>query len=141
MSKATAAKARSKAEAAPQESPEAEEEPSAKKQKLLAPDQRLMNDGQTLLKRCADGKVKGASAEQVQLAKQGLDIMKTLGRDDKMEFAKKVEQTKGSKNFAWVRTFSEHLKTRNTTRDGVIENYYTRTVMADIMGHVGDTWG
>jgi len=147
--KPTAAKGSSKAappskpappsKAPPQEAPSPQGEPEAKKQKLQ-PEQRLMNDGQTLLRRYATGAVKSATPEQIADAKSGLDLMKTMGRDDKIAFARKVEQTKGAKSFAWVRTFTEDLKTKDSTHEGVIENYYTRIVI-DIMGHVGDTWG
>jgi len=142
--KHTAAKGASMAappsKATPEEAPSGQTaEPEAKKPKL-APEQVLMNNSQTTLRRYASGNMKNVSAEQVGDAKFGLEIMSKMGRDEKIEFARKVEQTKGAKNFAWVRTFTEDLKTKNSTHEGVIENYFTRIVI-DIMVHVGDTWG
>jgi hypothetical protein len=100
-----------------------------------------VNDAGTLMKRIADGKLKSASAECIKDAQFGLNILKNSPKDAKLEFAKKVEQTKGSKSFAWIRTFTESLKSKATTFEGVHENYYTRNVMPYINGiYVGGTW-
>ena len=92
-------------------------------------EQRALNDAGTLLKRMATGQVKKSNEEQISCAKAGLDLLKTLGKDEKVAFAKRVEQTKANKNFAWVREFKESLSSKTLSTDGVLENYYTRTVM------------
>ena len=120
--KATAAKAASIADQLQQ--------PPAKKVKT--DDSRAVNDAQTYMNMLVDGKVRNATEEQVALAKIGKDILKTCNKEDKVAFARKVEQSKGSKNFAWVREFRESLSSKTLTTETAKENYYTRNVRPDI---------
>ena len=102
------------------------QEPPAKKVKT---DDRAINDARSLMKRVSDGRYALSSPEAVANAKMGLDLLKTCGKDEKLAFAKKLEQTKGNKSFAWVREFKESMKQSSTNKEGVKENYYTRNVM------------
>ena len=101
-------------------------EPPNKKVKSV--EQRAVNDAQTFLKRVSDGKVTNSTPEMQIEAKAGLDMLKTCTKTGKVQFAARVEQSKASKNFAWVRDFKETMETKKTTSEGVHENYYTRIV-------------
>lgn len=102
-------------------------ESEAKKRRTFTPEEQQTHNAHTLMKRIAEGKVVKASAENIADAKIALDVYKGLTKEDRLEFAKKVEASKGSKQYNWVRTFAETLRAQKRTTEGVIENYYTRT--------------
>ena len=107
-------------------------EPANKKTKT--DEQRAVNDAQTYLTRVQAGKVAKVPGDSMEDAKVGLDILRTCTKAGKLEFAKKVEQSKASKNFAWVRDFKETMTTSQVTVEGVHENYYTRIVKTCFLG-------
>ena len=88
-----------------------------------------MNDARTLMNRVSTGKYKDLSPETMADAKMGLELLNSANRNEKIAFAKKVADTKGSKCFNWIRTFQESLTAQSTTSQAVVENFYTRTVM------------
>ena len=102
------------------------QEPPVKKPKT---DAQAINDAKTLMKRVSEGKYALSSPEAVANAKMGLDLLRTSGKDEKLAFAKKLEQTKGNKSYNFVREFKESMKQSSTNKVGVKENYYTRNVM------------
>ena len=113
-------------------SPEAEPtvEPTfAKKARTYSEEEKSIHNAHTLIKRIADGRVAKATGEQVGECKEALQIYEGLSREDRGEFAKKVELSKKDKNFKWVRTFKESLKFKKQISQGTKENYYTRTCM------------
>ena len=103
-------------------------EGEAKKPRVVTEEEKRVHNSQTTLARLAGGKVAKATEQQVQDAKQGLEVYKTLSKDDRLEFAKKVEQSKTNKDFSWTRTFVETLRAQKRVSEGVVENYYTRTL-------------
>lgn len=100
---------------------------SAAQKRPLSADQRQVNDAHTFFKRIADGKVKKATPEQVEQCKAGLEMFKGLSKSEKMEFAKRVEDTKATKAFGWVKEFKTSLNVTKTELHKSKENYYTRT--------------
>jgi hypothetical protein len=102
------------------------DEPPNKKVKTV--EQRAVNDAGTFLRRVVNGKVANVTPQMQIEAQAGLDMLKTCTKTGKVEFAQRVEQSKASKNFAWVRDFKETMETKKTTYEGVHENYYTRIV-------------
>ena len=99
----------------------------AQSKRPLSAEQRTVNDAQQFFKRFAGGKVKKASDEQVEQCKAGLEMFKGLTKSEKLEFAKKVEETKNSKSFGWVRDFRQSLAVSRSEVQQSTENYYTRT--------------
>ena len=104
-------------------------EAANKRKRVYSETEKSVHNAHTTMTRLASGKVKGATEEQVADAKYGLHVYKTLGKDDRLEFAKKVEGSKGNKNFSWTRNFTETLKASKKTTELVTENYYTRTLL------------
>ena len=131
--KAAAVKSSAKSSMPPMPDPKlaADADPATKKQRTYTPEEKQTHNAHTLMKRMAEGKVAKASAENVADAKIALDVYKGLTKDDRLEFAKKVEASKGTKQYNWVRTFTESLRAQKRIAEGVIENYYTRTLMCD----------
>ena len=132
---ATAAKSAAKAPPAssvvpaPQgSSPEAEPN-FAKRARIYSEEEKRIHNAHTHIERVAEGKVAKATEEQVGECKEALQIYEGLSREDRREFAKKVELSKKDKNFKWVRTFKESLKFKKQISQGTKENYYTRTCM------------
>ena len=102
-------------------------EPEPKSARVYTEEERSVHNAITHMKRVAEGKVAKASDENVKDAKAAVELYKGFfSKEEKLEFAKKVEGSKASKNYSWVRTFKETMKTRKTESSGVIENYYTR---------------
>ena len=101
----------------------------AKRARVYSEEEKRIHNAHTLMKRIADGKVAKATEEQVGECKEALQIYEGLSREDRGEFAKKVELSKKDKNFKWVRTFKESFKFKKQISQGTKENYYTRTCM------------
>ena len=95
---------------APQGSSSEAEPNFAKRARIYSEEDKRIHNAHTLIKRIADGKVAKATQEQVGECKEALQIYEGLSREDRGEFAKKVELSKKDKNFKWVRTFKESLK-------------------------------
>ena len=90
---------------------------------------KSINDTQTFFKRIADGKKKSATPDQIQDAQVGFDLLTSGGltREQKFEFAQKLQTTKSTKNYQWVREFHASIQVTKEEKEGVLENYYTRT--------------
>tara|TARA_B110000196_G_C20870557_1_gene531820 strand:- start:227 stop:700 length:474 start_codon:yes stop_codon:yes gene_type:complete len=108
----------------------AKSQPAASGTKRTHSDEsKSINDTQTFFKRIADGKKKSATPEQIQDAQVGFDLLTSGGltREQKFEFAQKLQTTKSTKNYQWVREFHASIQVTKEEKEGVLENYYTRT--------------
>ena len=131
VEKATAAKSLAKAGSSQQVlgiSPPVIEGPPQKKARSYTEDERAVHNAHTYMKRMAEGRTTKATEDNVADAKQAMELYSGLTDQDRLEFAKKVESSKSSKNYQWVRTFKETLRKLKRTTEGVKENYYTRTL-------------
>ena len=99
-------------------------EPSAKR--IRTDDAKTINEARTLLGRVQNVN-KGASKQEREDASVALDMLTTLAKADKSQFAKKVIDSKKNKDFAWVRQYEETMTTKTRTQEGAQENYYTWT--------------
>ena len=98
--------------------------PSAKR--IRTDDGKTINDARTLLGRVQNAN-KGASKQEMEDASVALEMLATLAKADKSQFAKKVTDSKKDKDFAWVRQYRETMTTKTKTQEGAKENYCTRT--------------
>ena len=97
--------------------------------RIMSDEQRRINNAHSKVKRIAEGKIQG-SEEAVAHCKMAMGFYKDLaGRDDKLEFAKKVEGSAKNKNYGWIRTFRESLKSQKTSSESFVENYHTRNAI------------
>ena len=115
-----AAKPASEAAAAPAE------EPPSKKARYQEEDEKKVHSAQVQLTKVAQGKISKYGSDGQEQAKEGLKIWATLTKEDKLDFAKKVEESKASKSFSWVRTYVETMRSQKRVAQGVVENYMTR---------------
>ena len=115
-----AAKPASEAAAAPSE------EPPSKKARYQEEDEKKVHSAQVQLTKVAQGKISKYGSDGQEQAKEGLKIWATLTKEDKLDFAKKVEESKASKSFSWVRTYVETMRSQKRVAQGVVENYMTR---------------
>ena len=129
--KATAAKSLAKAGSSQPVlgiSPPVIEGPPQKRARSYTEDEKAVHNAQTYMKRMAAGRTSKATEENMADAKVAVELYSGLTNQDRLEFAKKVEASKSSKNYQWVRTFKETLRAQKKTTEGVVENYYTRTL-------------
>ena len=84
------------------------------------------NDCKTFFTRMAKGFYKKASAQEKKDAQDALDTYQELEDDEKKDFVQAFKTNKGSKNFGWVKDFSDRLASRKTTKEEVLEKYMTR---------------
>ena len=106
---ATAAKAEAKAKAKPRDA-----------------EALLVNSARTALNTFANGVVKNVPGNTKDQATQALDMLKTLCKTEKADFARKVLESKKNKDFNWVRSYRETLNQKTISKEGATENYYTR---------------
>ena len=99
-------------------------EPSAKR--IRKDDAKDINEARTFLGRVQNVN-KGAAKHAREDASVALDMLTTLTKADKSQFAKKVLDSKKNKDVAWVRQYRETMTTKTKTQEGAEENYYTRT--------------
>ena len=100
--------------------------PAAAKSKAAKTDLQEQNAAQTYFRRLAQGQVAKASDAMVCDAKAGLEVYNTLNREEKTIFAKKLQDTKASKNFGWVKDFKQSLSRDRVDKNKVIAKYMTR---------------
>ena len=65
--------------------------------------------------------------EQVAQARSALDVFGTLSREGKVQFAKKLQDTKAAKNFGWVKDFKQSISRDQIDKNKVVSKYMTRT--------------
>jgi hypothetical protein len=99
---------------------------AAVKSKAAKTDSQLANDAQTFFRRIATGQVAKATDANVQDAKAGLEVFNTLNKDERVLFAKRLQETKANKNFAWVKDFKQTISKDRLDKNKVIAKYMTR---------------
>ena len=99
-------------------------EPASKR--IRTDEAKTINEARTLLGRVKNFN-KDASKQSREDASAALDMLTTLTKADKSQFAKKVLDSKKNKDFVWVRQYRETMTTKTKTQEGAKENYYTRT--------------
>ncbi len=105
----------------------AAEEPPEKKYKR-SQESYQVNACQTYFQRVLNGQItRGITEDDKQAAKAAGDFLHDAVQADKLAFVQKFQGTKSNKNFQWVRTFKESIKSKKQATEGVTENYYSRT--------------
>ena len=106
---ATAAKAEAKPKAKPRDA-----------------DAVVVNAARSALNTFTNGIVKNVPGNTKDQATQALDMLKTLCKTEKADFARKVLESKKNKDFNWVRSYRETLNQKTISKEAATENYYTR---------------
>ena len=101
--------------------------PVAAKSKAAKSDGQVANDAQTYFRRLAQGQVAKATDEQRAEAKTALEVSGILNREEKVQFAKKLQDTKATKNFGWVKDFKQSISRDQIDKNKVVSKYSTRT--------------
>ena len=99
---------------------------AAVKSKAAKTDGQICNDAHTFFSRMAAGKVAKATDEQKADAKAGLEVYKSLNKDERVLFAKKLQDSKTSKSFGWVKDFKQSISKDRVDKNKVVAKYMTR---------------
>ncbi len=105
------------------------EQPEAQPQRKLAryTGPELRSQCTHYFSRIVEGKVEKATSEEIEQAKLALATMKKLDETGKLDFAKAFYSNKCSKNFGFVKDYSERVIASKTVTEKIEENYMTRT--------------
>ena len=99
---------------------------AAVKSKAAKTDSQICNDAHTFFSRMASGRVAKATDAMQADAKAGLEVYKTLNKDEKVLFAKKYLDSKTSKSFGWVKDFKQSISKDRVDKNKVVAKYMTR---------------
>ena len=76
--------------------------------------------------RVANGQAKRATAEEIAQAKEALQTMAGLPKCDQDSFAKCFFDNKRSKNFGFIKDYTEKVQAAKQVTQAINENYLTR---------------
>ena len=83
-------------------------------------------------KRCASGEMKKASDEEITQAKEALATYDSLQCEDQTAFAKAFFSNKGSKQFGFVKDYTEKFSAAKKVTQSIQENYFTRIAVLNV---------
>ena len=108
---------------------EKDEEQTAKKKKTDAQSQGIQRSQMlTFYKRQATGYYVKASDQVKENAKLALATYPDLAGEEQADFLTNWKQSKNTKNFSFVKDFSDVLKSRKEVKEEVFEKYMSRTL-------------
>ncbi len=96
-------------------------------QKPRYSDGQLRSQCTEFFSRVATGKVAKATTVQVAEAHEALETMASLDERDKTEFAKAFYSNKGTKDFGFVKDYTQKVTAVKKVSQDLEENYFTRT--------------
>ena len=86
--------------------------------------------------RVADGKVQKATPEEIAQAKEALSTMAGLPRSDQDSFAKSFFCSRHTKNFGFVKDYTEKVQASKQVTQAINENYLTRIAVLIVKKHM-----
>ena len=81
----------------------------------------MKNNLSTYFKRQSEGFYAKTSNEDIALAKKAQTQYQAMPDNEKVQFAKAFQANKGSKNFQWVKDFTDTLVAKKKTLDAKVE--------------------
>jgi transcription termination factor NusB len=87
----------------------------------------LKNNLCTYFKRQSEGLYAKTTEEDKALAKKAQTQYQAMPDNEKIQFAKAFQANKHSKNFQWVKDFTDSLVAKKKTLDAGVEKYMTRS--------------
>ena len=84
----------------------------------------------------AAGKVKKATKEDVVQAKEALETWDGLPTADQTAFAASFFSNKGTKNFGFIKDYTEKARASKEVTQVVDENYFTRIAVLNVKKHM-----